>query len=86
MGSRNSDRIPRLGSLTRTGPGWLWLAVCRECGHRGALPVAQLIRRWGELLPIESAMQHLKCSECGRGSVEARNVRLCEPGCPRQRG
>ncbi len=86
MGGRSPDRIPRLRSLKDTPPGWIRLGVCRGCGRRSALPVAMLLARYGELFPTERALFALRCLECGKRKVEAVTVRLCEPGCPRQRG
>lgn len=76
----------RLRSLRQPGPGFLWLAVCEECSHAGGLPVRQLIKRFGELFPVEQAMFKLRCDECGSSKVAHRLARLCDRGCPRQRG
>lgn len=79
-------RQRRLRSLREVAPGRLWVALCRGCGHRGALPVAQLLARWGDLLPVDAALARMRCSAYGRYEVKARLLRLCDPGCPRQRG
>jgi len=50
------------------------------------LPVRQLIRRYGDLYPVEDALISLRCDDCGSRGVTARLARLCDPGCPRQRG
>ncbi len=86
MGGKDANRQPRLGSLKHTAPGWIRLARCRGCGHQGVLPVDALLRRWGELHLVEFAMQSLRCTSCGENDVRHTMVRLCDPGCPRQRG
>ncbi len=85
MGSRNPDRTPRLRSFNTTPPGYVRLAICKGCGHYAALPIAQLLARYGELFPVEMALFHVKCTGCGECKVEARLARLCDPGCPKQR-
>jgi hypothetical protein len=50
------------------------------------LPVRQLLKRFGELFPVEHAMFKLKCDECGSTKVAPRLARLCDPGCQRRRG
>jgi hypothetical protein len=47
--------------------------------------LAQLVARFGELCPIEKAMGWMRCSKCGAQDVAAVVLRLCDPGCPRQR-
>lgn len=86
MGGKDPNRQPRVGSLRNTPPGWIRLAQCQACGHQGTLPVDALLRRWGELQLVEFAMQSLRCSACGARDVRHTMIRLCEPGCPRQRG
>ena len=79
------DRQSRLRNLRDTPPGNVWMAKCR-CGHLTPLPVAALIRRYGELFPIKAAMFHVRCSACGKsGTSETKLLRLCEPGCGRWR-
>ena len=85
MGSRASGRIPRLSSLRRTPAGHVRMAACLGCGHMAPLPVRELIRRYGELVPLEMALLHLRCEECQGSKVEARLVPLCESGCRRWR-
>lgn len=86
MGGKDPNRQPRLRSLRDTAPGWIRLARCQACRHQGLLPVDALIRKWGDLHPIEFALLSLRCTECGARDVRHTMVRLCEPGCPRQRG
>ena len=86
MGGPNPDRMMRLRSLKTPGRGYVWLAVCDKCGHASGLPVSLLLRRFGELYPVEHAMFPMRCSECGGERVSARLARLCDPGCGRQRG
>ncbi len=67
----NQDRHARLRNLQDIPRGNVWMAKCR-CGHLAPLPVASLIKRYGELFPIEQAMFHVKCSACGKsGTAEA---------------
>ena len=86
MGDPNLDRVLRLRSLREPGRGYVWLAVCDKCGHASGLPVRLLLRRFGELYPVEHAMFPMRCAECGGQRVSARLARLCDPGCGRQRG
>jgi hypothetical protein len=66
--------------------GWIQIAAC-PCGHMAPIPVDRLIKRYGELLPVDQAMMRLRCAKCGEvGTAKAKNMRLCEPGCPKQRG
>lgn len=84
--TRLSDRHSRLRNLRTVPSGNVWMAKC-GCGHLAPLPVASLIKRYGELLPIEAALFHLTCSACGRsGAAEVKLIRLCDPGCGRYRG
>lgn len=86
MGTRNADRIPRLSSLRTPPPGRVWMAVCRQCGHMASMPVAILVERYGEAYPIETALWRLRCARCDAvGRTEHVLMRLCDPGCPRQR-
>lgn len=62
------------------------MARCQACGHQATLPVAALLKRWGELHLVEFAMNSLRCSACDQQDVAQVLVRLCDPGCPRQRG
>ncbi len=87
MGRTNPDRVHRLRHLRQPpGPGYIRVARCSDCRHMGPLPVEQLIRRFGELIPVEMAMVHLRCTACGGRKVQHQMVRLCEPSCPKQRG
>jgi hypothetical protein len=64
MRSRASDRIPRLASLPPTPEAFVRMAVCLGCHHVAPLPVRDLVRRYGELFPVEMALIHLRCEEC----------------------
>ena len=86
MSGPGAARLRRLRSLREVAPGWLWVAPRHGCGHRGALPAAQLVARWGDLPPVEAALARMHCGTCKRCEVEARLLRLCDPGFPRQRG
>ena len=86
MGVRSTERSFRLKSLRNPGRGYVWLATCDACGHAAGLPVRQLIARFGELYPLDSALWSLRCDECKSSKVSARLARLCDPGCGRQRG
>ena len=37
-GKSDQRRQPRLRSIRETPPGWIRLATCNACGHRGVLP------------------------------------------------
>ena len=87
MGSRNTDRVLRLRDLRIAAPGTLRIGVCKGCRHRSGLPLGVLIARFGEDHAAHLALFSLHCSGCGKaGQVEHALVRLCEPGCPKQRG
>jgi hypothetical protein len=62
------------------------LASCNSCRRKAPLPIDALIRRFGDLALVEFSLVGLKCSECGHLGASALMLRLCEPGCPRQRG
>jgi hypothetical protein len=85
MGSRASDRLPRLADIRQTPRDQVRMAVCQACQHMAPLPVRELIRRYGDSCPVEMALIHLRCEECRQSNVEARLVPLCEPGCRRWR-
>ena len=85
MGSRAFDRIQRLSSLQRTPRGFVRMAACLACGHLAPLPVRDLVRRYGEMCPVEMALLHLRCEDCSQSKVEARLIPLCEPGCRKWR-
>ena len=80
------DRILRLCDLTRAPNGYVQTVRCRTCGHLAALPVAALLKRFGELTPIDRIRDRIPCSVCQGHAIEIRMMRLCDPGCPRQRG
>ena len=80
-GSRYPDRIPSLRFLCRTAHGFVRTAICLNCRHMAPLPIRNLVRRFGELYPIDEALMTLRCEECGQSKVEARLIPLCEPGC-----
>lgn len=82
---KDHTRQPRLRSLRQTPPGWIRLARCQGCGHQATLPIEALIRRWGELHLVEFALHSLRCTACGARDVRHSMLRLCDPGCPRQR-
>lgn len=86
MGARDPNRQPLLRSIRDCLPGWIRLVRCNACGHQGMLPAARLLKKHGELALVEFALVGLKCSECAEYGATMRMVRLCEPGCPRQRG
>jgi hypothetical protein len=48
------------------------MAVCLNCQHTAPLPVRDLVRHYGELLPAEMALLRLRCEECQQSKVEAR--------------
>lgn len=66
--------------------GYLQTARCGACGHLAALPVALLLKRFGALMPIDAVRERMTCSACKSHAIEIRMMRLCEPGCSRQRG
>ena len=49
------------------------------------MPVDALIRKFGDLELVEFALVGLKCIACGHIGASALMLRLCDPGCPRQR-
>jgi ribosomal protein S26 len=83
---RDPNRIRRVRHLKSTAPGWISVVICRKCSHMAALPYDRLLKRFGELFPADDALIWVRCSECGAQSPEARQMKLCEPGCSRQRG
>jgi hypothetical protein len=85
MGGKDPNRQPRLRSLRETPAGWIRLAACNACSHKGPLPVDQLIRKHGDLAFVEVVLVGLRCSACGGYGASALMMKLCEPGCPRQR-
>lgn len=87
MGGRNRDRVLKLKQLADQVPGYVRVGECQGCKHRSGLPLGLLIAKHGADFPAEYALIRLKCGACGVvGRVEHRLLRLCEPGCARQRG
>ncbi len=80
------DRVQRLKDWISMPSNHLMVAHCRDCGHRAALPVALLLRRFGTGAPVDRVMETLACSACQGRTIEVRSTRLCDPGCARQRG
>jgi hypothetical protein len=62
------------------------MATCNKCRHMGALPVEALIRKHGEDYLLEFATVGIRCSACGHLGATASTLKLCEPGCSKQRG
>jgi hypothetical protein len=85
MGGKDPNKQAKLRGLRETPFGWIRLASFNTCGHKAALPVKALLRKHGNLALVEFALVGLKCSECGARGACAMMLRLCEPGCPRQR-
>ncbi len=85
MGGKDPNRQPPLTSLRGTLPGWIRLATCNACGHRGPLPVERMIRKHGELALMEFVMAGLRCLECDQYRATSTMLQLCDPGCGRQR-
>jgi hypothetical protein len=85
-GPQPPERIRRVRHLRCDAPGWVSVLVCRKCGHVSGLPYGLLLRRFGELFPAEQALGWCKCCRCGAADPEARQAKLCDPGCGRQRG
>jgi hypothetical protein len=71
----------RLRAWRETMPGHVRLVVCAACGHTAPLPIHELIRRFGELYPIDSALPHLCCSKCQAAKIRIKLARLCDPAC-----
>lgn len=86
MGGKDPSRQPRVGSLRREAPGWIRLATCNACGRRGTLPADLLLKKHGDLALLEFALQGIRCAACKQYGATMTMVRLCEPGCPKQRG
>jgi hypothetical protein len=80
------DRTPRLRDWSRLSGNSVQVARCRACGHLAALPVALLLQRYDALTPIELVRERITCSSCRSREIDIRVMRLCDPGCPRQRG
>lgn len=87
MGGRNQDRVLKLRQLADQAPGYVRVGECQSCKHRSGLPLGLLIATHGPDAVADFALMRLKCASCGEiGRVEHRLLRLCEPGCARQRG
>jgi hypothetical protein len=85
MGGKDPNRQPRLGSLRQTPAGWIRVAACNSCSHKGPLPIDHLIRKHGELAIVEVVMVGLRCTMCRGYGAGVLMLKLCEPGRPRQR-
>jgi hypothetical protein len=85
MDGKDHNRQPRLNTLRNTPAGWIRIASCNDCSHKGPLPVDRLIRKHEELAIVEFVLVGLECTVCGGYGASALTLRLCEPGCPRQR-
>jgi len=83
MVGQDPNRQPRLGSLRQTPAGWVRVAACSSCSHKGPLPIDHLIRKHGELAIVE--VVGLRCTACHGYGAGVLMLKLCEPGCPRQR-
>jgi hypothetical protein len=79
MGGKDLTRQPRLSSLRKTPAGWIRLAACNSCAHKGPLPVDQLIRKHGELALVEVVLVGLRCTQCHGYGANALILKLCEP-------
>lgn len=71
--------------MRNTPHGWIRVAACNNCSHKGPMPVDRLIRKHGELAIVEVVLVGLKCTNCGSYGASALTLKLCEPGCPKQR-
>jgi hypothetical protein len=85
MGGKDANRQPRLSIMRNTPHGWIRVAACNSCSHKGPMPVDRLIRKHGELAIVDVVLVGLKCSNCGGYGASALMLKLCEPGCPKQR-
>ena len=86
--SRSLDRQPHLRIWAADRPGYIVMGVCTKCRRVAPFPIDALIKRFGEIYPVEQALMKLHCAGCqtwGR-DIEPRWFRLCDLGCPRQRG
>ena len=87
MGGPNQDRMITLASLRIVARGYVRVGVCGGCSNIAALPIGLLAQKLGEDHPAEFAMRAVRCSVCGeKGKVKHKLMRLCEPGCGKQRG
>jgi hypothetical protein len=85
-GREGPNRQPRLRSLRDTPAGWIRLASCQACGHRGLLPVDALLKRWGDLQLVEFALHSLRCTACGATDVRHVNDPPLRAGVPTAEG
>jgi len=86
MGGKDPSRQPQLGGLRITPVGWVRMAKCSKCGHLGAIPVDRLIRKHGPTMLVEFALAAVRCGSCQGYGATATMLKLCEPGCGKQRG
>ncbi len=102
MGGKDPRRQPRLRPLRRrpqagSGSSGAGHAAARRPSHRGLirkLGELELVdpspkhRRYAQAEQggLEFAVEALRCTGCGERGADHRMVRLCDPGCPRQRG
>lgn len=66
IGSRNSNRLPYVGLLSRPVTGSLWLAKCRSCGRKSLAPAETILDRFDPLAPLLAVGRHLRCEVCRR--------------------
>jgi hypothetical protein len=85
MGGKDPNRQPRLRSLRTAPAGWIRVAYCNSCRRKAPLPIDALITKYGDLAMVEFALVGLKCTACGHRGASNLMLRLCKPGCPRQR-
>jgi hypothetical protein len=71
MGGKDPNRQPRLRRLRETPAGWIRVASCNSCRHKGVLPIDRLISKHGELALVEFALVTLKCTVCGHIGASA---------------
>jgi hypothetical protein len=86
MGGKDPNRQPQLASLRITPVGWVRMAKCMKCGYLGAIPVDRLIKKHGLAMLVELAMVNVRCSACENYGATDTMLKLCEPGCSKQRG
>jgi hypothetical protein len=61
------------------------VVACNNCSHKAPMPVDRLIRKHRELVIVEVVLVGLKCSNRGGYGANGLMLKLCEPGCPKQR-
>ena len=74
-----------LASLKDPIPGFIYALRCTRCRHYAGFPTAVLLKKFGNLTPLKTVLPKVKCGKCEVGPVEAIALRLCEPGCAKQR-